>query len=169
MLSKLTMMDDKIKFEPKTKVLKVRSQNDYVFDLNEPLINYTYINECLKMNKSPEYLILDNPLLMNKDGQPNSLNLSPTNSESFKMSLISTNSFVRSVDKRSTGNTSNELGLNSKNDLENIALHDPNSNDINNDILKPSIVLDKFISKKKTEGGSLDELINGIDKEIMKY
>ena len=165
MLSKLSMMDNKIKFNPKTKILKVRSQNDYVFDLNEPLGNYTYINECLKMNKSPEYLILDNPLI-NKDGPPNNFSFSPPNSESYKMSLIQSNTFVRSIEKKNTTNTSNELGLTGRNDLETIALHDPSSNEINNDILKPSIVLDKCISKKKIEGGSFDELINGIDKEI---
>ena len=58
-------MDEKLKFDPKTKILKVRSLNDYVFDLNEPLIKYTYINECLKMNKTPDFLILDNPKLEN--------------------------------------------------------------------------------------------------------
>ena len=165
MLSKLAMMDDKIKFEPKTKILKVRSQNDYVFDLNEPLINYTYINECLKMNLLPEYIILDNPLLVKKEGQtPNVMSTSPP-SESFKMSATPSN-FVRTFEKRNTSNTSAELTSGGKNDLENIALHIPSLNKINNDVLKPSVVLDKFVSKKKTSGGSLDDLINSIDKEI---
>ena len=167
MLSKLTMMDDKIKFDPKSKILKVRSQNDYVFDLNEPLINYTYINECLKMNKSPEFLILDNPLLINKDGQTTNIisSSSPSTAESYRMNVMQ-NSFVRNYDKRTTTNTASELGLAGKNDLENIAMHNPTLDKINNDVLKPSIVLDKFVGKKKTEGGSLDDLINSIDKEI---
>ena len=165
MLSKLSMMDDKIKFDPKSKILKVRSQNDYVFDLNEPLINYTYINECLKMNLLPEYIILDNPLLVKKEGQTsNAMSASP-NSESYKMSVIP-NNFVRTFEKRNTSNTSTELTSGGKNDLENIALHIPSLNKINNDVLKPSVVLDKFVSKKKTSGGSLDDLINSIDKEI---
>ena len=165
MLSKLSMMDDQIKFDPKTKILKVRSQNDYVFDLNEPLINYTYINECLKMNLLPEYIILDNPLLVKKEGQTsNAMSVSPP-SESYKMSATPTN-FVRTIEKRNTSNTSAELTSGGKNDLENIALHIPSLNKINNDVLKPSIVLDKCVNKKKTSGGSLDDLINSIDKEI---
>ena len=167
MLQKLTMMDDKINFEPKNKILKVRSQNDYVFDLNVPLINYTYINECLKLNKTPEYLILDNPLLNKKDGQTqNVISTSPPPSESYKMSVIS-NSYVRNFDKKNTNTTtSTEIGPGSKNDLENIAMHVPSLNKINNDVLKPSIVLDKYVRKKETEGGSLDDLINSINNEI---
>ena len=166
MLSKLSMMDEKLQFEPREKILKVRSQNDYVFDLNEPLINYTYVNECLKMNKSPEYLILDNPLLNKKDGQPASISSSPPTTESYKMSVIS-NSFVRNYEKRTTSNTTGtELSMGLKNDLENIATYSSSSNKVNNDILKPSIVLDKYVIKQKTEKGSLDDLITSIDKEI---
>ncbi len=164
MLQKLTLMDDKINFDPKSKILKVRSQNDYVFDLNEPLINYTYINECLKMNKSPEYLILDNPLIK-IEGQPaNTVSTSPPASESYKMSLIP-NNYVKTYEKKST----NSFIVNDqvwKNDLENIAMHSPSLNKINNDILKPSIVLNKGVAKRKTEGGSLDDLINSIEQEI---
>ena len=166
MLSKLSMMDEKLQFEPREKILKVRSQNDYVFDLNEPLINYTYVNECLKMNKSPEYLILNNPLINKKDGQPSSISNSPPTTESYKMSVIS-NSFVRNYEKRTTSNTTGtELSMGSKNDLENIATYSSSSNKINNDILKPSIVLDKYVTKQKTEKSSLDDLISSIDIEI---
>ena len=166
MLSKLSLMDEKLNFEPKEKILKVRSQNDYVFDLNEPLFNYTYVNECLKMNKSPEYLILDNPLLNKKDNQPVSVSSSPPITESYKISVVS-NNFVRSNEKRNTNNTSaTELGVGSKNDLENIATYSSSLNKINNDVIRPSIVLVKYVSKQKTEKGSLDDLINSIDKEI---
>ena len=168
MLSKLTMMDDKFKFEPQTKILKVRSQNDYVFDLNEPLINYTYVSECLKMNKSPDYLIIDNPLLNLKEGQQqfNNVSNSPPISESYKNSLMPQPNLLKGGDKKLTRETSGEANNNTKNELENIALYVPLLNKINNDVLKPSVVLKKNVEKKKTEGGSLDDLVNSIDLEI---
>ena len=45
------------KFEPANKILKVLSQNDYIFEVNEPLINFQYINDCVKLNKTAEYII----------------------------------------------------------------------------------------------------------------
>ena len=168
MLSKITMMDEKLKFDPNTKILKVRSQNDYVFDLNEPLINYTYINECLKMNKSPEFLILDNPLLNQKEGQaqiqPSILNSSPSFSENI-MQSESVNSFG---DKKSMSNLPVEPSQNAsgKNDLENIAMYEPKLNKFNNDELKPSEALGKSVIKPKVEEGSLSQLINSIEIEI---
>ena len=168
MLSKLTMMDDKLKFDPKIKILKVRSQNDYVFDLNEPLFNYTYVNESLKTNTSPDYLILDNPLLVKKDGQPATVtSSSPSSSvslsEAYK-SFLQNNNSLKPIDKRNIATSSTENIW--KNDLEGIASHSPFLNKINNDVLRPSVVLDKVASKQKTAAGSLDELINSIDKDI---
>jgi hypothetical protein len=116
------------------------------------------------MNKSPEYVILDNPLLNKKDIQP--VSSSPPITESYKMSVVS-NNFVRSNEKRNTNNTSaTELGVGSKNDLENIATYSSSLNKINNDVIRPSIVLVKYVSKQKTEKGNLNDLINSIDKEI---
>ena len=164
-------MNEKFKFDPKSKILKVRSQNDYVFDLNKPLINYTYVNECLKMNKSPDYLIIDNPLLNAKDGQQNIVSNSPPITDSYKSSVIQ-NSIVKSnFEKKGTRDTCGDTTANNnnnvaKNDLENIAIYDRYLNKINNDVAKPEVVLNKFVKKKDTEKGSLDDLIDSIDKEI---
>ena len=35
------------KRDPYKKILKVRSENDYIFNINEPLINFSYLNECV--------------------------------------------------------------------------------------------------------------------------
>ena len=51
-----------------SKILKAKSLNDYIFDVREPLINYTYFNECVKLNKTPEYLILDNHMVISNFG-----------------------------------------------------------------------------------------------------
>ena len=44
--------------------MKVRSLNDYIFDIKEPLIHFSYLNECVRLNLMPEYLIIDNPELV---------------------------------------------------------------------------------------------------------
>ena len=164
MLSKLTMMDDKLKFDPKIKILKVRSQNDYVFDLNEPLFNYTYVNECLKANTSPDYLILDNPLLIKKEGQQTPI--SSASPSSLSSLSEASKSILQNMSLKSSlrNTTSNENAW--RNDLENIASHSPFLNKINNDVLRPAVVLDKLPSKQNTAGGSLDNLINSIENEI---
>ena len=169
MLQKLILMNNKFAFDPQTKILKVRSQNDYVFDLNQPLINYTYVIECLKMNKSPDYLIIDNPLLNQKEGggTPNMVSNSPPITESYKNSVIP-GGIVKSTsgfEKKGMRDTVGEGNI-AKNDLENIAIYDPYQHKINNDVPKPSFVLNKYANKKNTERGSLNDLIDSIDKEI---
>ena len=38
----INALNKNISFEPEKKILKVRGLNDYIFDINEPLINFTY-------------------------------------------------------------------------------------------------------------------------------
>jgi hypothetical protein len=59
----INALNKNISFEPEKKILKVRGLNDYIFDINEPLINFTYIIECVTESKNAEYLIIDNPKL----------------------------------------------------------------------------------------------------------
>ena len=61
MKKKVNSMNSEWVFEPDKMVLKVRSLNDYIFNINNPLINYSYIHECIKHNKEGEYIILKNP------------------------------------------------------------------------------------------------------------
>ena len=62
MNKKVKAMKKELTYESKKMFLKVRSLNDYIFDLNKPIILYTYINECIKHNKEADYIILKNPL-----------------------------------------------------------------------------------------------------------
>ena len=163
MISKLTIMDEKLKFDPKTKILKVRSLNDYVFDLNEPLIKYTYINECLKMNKSPDFLILDNPKLENGSHSSKGESSSPA----FPSDVIINTIAGAFFEKRNLSDAPVEIqSAAGKNDLENIAMYSSNLNKVNNDILKTNLALEKSIFKPKTQGSSLDQLVDLIDTEI---
>ena len=63
MQKKVQNMNKNWVFEPEKLILKVRSLNDYIFNLETPLINYTYIHECIKHHKEGEYIILKNPSL----------------------------------------------------------------------------------------------------------
>ena len=62
MNNKLMNMDKRLKIDCNKKILKVKGLNDYIFDLNDRLINYRYLNDCIRLNKNAEYIIIDNPL-----------------------------------------------------------------------------------------------------------
>lgn len=60
---KNSILKPTLKFDPNSKILKVKGLNDYIFDVKLPLVNFTFINECLKENKEANYFIIDNPLI----------------------------------------------------------------------------------------------------------
>ena len=55
MNKKVSIMKEDLSFEAKKMILKVRSLNDYIFDITKPMILFTYINECIKHNKEADY------------------------------------------------------------------------------------------------------------------
>jgi len=58
---RVELMKKELKFDSSKKILKVKSLSDYIFDLNEPLIHYNYLIECVKLGKEAEYIIIHNP------------------------------------------------------------------------------------------------------------
>ena len=163
--------------DPTKKILKVCSLNDYVFSIVEPLINFSYLNECVKTNKNAEYIIIDNPdqngiidegrssIKARKkmgvgDGRDNDVRL--------PMDLNV------SVDERT---------VNNKFDLSNIANYNPDLNTVNNNIYKITDSLEKslnkpILAKNKNKGKTattnttqpgkftLDDLINSFVQDI---
>ncbi len=69
--NKLIKMQNNLKFNCENKILKVRGLNDYIFDLNDKIINYRYLNDCIRLNKNAEYVIIDNPLKNNNEFEEN--------------------------------------------------------------------------------------------------
>ena len=67
MNTKIGILDKNLQFDPSTKILKVKSLNDYVLQMSKPLSEFAYINECIMRNKVPEYVIKDNPTLAEED------------------------------------------------------------------------------------------------------
>jgi len=170
------LVNDPNNTDPTKKILKVRSLNDYVFNLTKPLINFSYINECVKLNKTIEFLVIDNPDVNH--------NLSDVNRSSMKSR------------KKITGGaeTSNVVDLNTsieertianKFDLSNIANYNPDLNKVNNDICKIIDSLEKGVNKGKgnknkgkqtlnrnntNQSGkfTLDDLINSFNQDVEK-
>ena len=62
MNKKIKAMSNTLGYDSKKMILKVRSLNDYVFDLAKPICTCAYINECIKHNKEADYIILPNPI-----------------------------------------------------------------------------------------------------------
>ena len=66
MNKKLAMMNSNLSFDPKSKILKVKSLNDFILDLTEPLVKFAYINKCVTRNEPADYIIIDNPFIGNE-------------------------------------------------------------------------------------------------------
>ena len=130
---KIGYIDSKYRINPKKKILKVRSLNDYIFDLKEPLINFSYINECLRLNLMPEYIIIDNPEMMDNSNMINkSISDIPLDS-SLRISL----------------NTSlKKSQIPNKLDIKNIASYNPIICKKNNEVLDKKMLLDKTVNTK---------------------
>ena len=140
-------------YEPKKKILKVLSQNDYIFDVNEPLINFQYINDCVKSNKIAEYLVIDNPALIEQNNQQsggsNKNNSFSNTNSSYDMSLSTTDinlSSLGSFQKFKSGE---------KYDLRNIAVYNPTLNNYMGDIMNPSMVLEKEINSSNDSNNTV--------------
>ena len=154
--SKIGIADNKIRINPKKKILKVRSLNDYIFDMKEPLINFSYINECIRLNLMPEYLIIDNPELMENNSSIHSSMASNNNSYY--------NDYQNESYLNTTSNTTfNKKGQSQKFDIKNIAINNPiisNMNSNNNDLFDQKLILDKTVNIKQRTGHSNTIFIN---------
>ena len=107
------------------------------------MINFQYINECVKLNKTAEYLVIDNPSLLERANSNNSAGKIPSSYTSNNTTLDS--------------NASSEINLSSlgsfqkaksggKYNLRNIAVYNPTLNNYTGDIMNPSMVLEKGIN-----------------------
>ena len=134
----ITALNKGIEFIPEEKILKVRGLNDYIFDINEPLINFSYINECISQSKNAEYLIIDNP----KIKQQNSSKMSATIYEEEKYNfeeLLKVAKYNEQLDNLNNGECNNK------------------------EILSKSY---KNIEELKNENDSLDNFINSMIDDL---
>ena len=164
MCKKLMNMKKDLKIDINSKILKAKSLNDYIFDVREPLINYNYFNECVKLNNTPEYLIVDNPFMSEAtSGDAIQSSLYKEKEEDLHQSI-----------RRVTVRTSMAMPINKgKNELENIAFYDKNlDQNLKNVNLK--VDLEKKVDKnnitpnqpKKNAGKNINSLVDSLIKEI---
>ncbi len=151
MNKKLELMKKELKFDSNKKILKVKSLDDYIFDLNELLIHYNYIIECVKYGNEADYIIIDNPKyikneinLISEYHKPfdNLFNLAIFNPEKKINNIVNKN--IKTIQDNNNENDSldifieelmNEIKLNefnTLNDIDNIN----NDDEISTTILK---------------------------------
>ena len=167
MCKKLMNMKKDLKIDINAKILKAKSLNDYIFDVREPLINYNYFNECVKLNNTPQYLIVDNPFMSEvTPGAIQSALYKDKKEEDLHQSI-----------RRVTIRASMPMPINKgKNELENIAFYDKNL-DQNLKGVNLKADLEKNVDKssknnttpgqpKKNPGKNINSLVDSLIKEI---
>ena len=58
MNEKLSLLKNQFKFAPMKTILKVKSLNDCIIDVNEKMIKYVYIHDSVYQNVELDYIIL---------------------------------------------------------------------------------------------------------------
>ena len=146
---KLSAANKTLKYEPRKKILKVLSQNDYIFEINEPMINFQYVNECVKLNKIAEYLVIDNPGMLDNNPQ--------VSSKAFN-SPVDANLSLGDLNVSSAGSEGlRNAKSGGKFILRNIAVYNPTLNNYMDNIGNPITVLEKEINIDKN-GNNKNEI-----------
>ena len=143
----------------KKKILKVKGLNDYIFNVNEPMINFSYFVECVKLNKVPEYLIIDNPFIEeeNKEYNENKENEDDNNKENEEEN--NTETINRSISKNI---------VKRRNKLENIAFYEKTNDNIMKEIYVKTDLKKNVIRRNKKNNEGINGLVNSLVKEINK-
>ena len=155
MNKKVRAMNEDLAFQSKKMILKVRSLNDYVFDISKPITLYTYIHECIKHNKEADYIIMKNPIYEQKEGQNQNQIIQDNNDVNITYQNYDTNLTCVHYPF---------------DNLLSLAIYNPMINNINSDINNPNISLTKNpknIQKDEIEEDDLDLFINSLTKDII--
>ena len=181
MNTKIKIMSDTLGYDSKKMILKVRSLNDYVFDLLKPMCTCTYINECIKHNKEADYVIIQNPIYVkdiienNNIINTNLINNEEDDNKNKNNNLINNNENENEIDINiSNANFAQNLTCIHCpfDNLLSISIHNPMTNNINNDIGNVNISLSKSadnINKNKdsiSKEDNLDLFINSLSKDL---
>ena len=59
---KIKGMSKTLGYDSNKMILKARSLNDYVFDIEKPICICSYITECIRHNLEADYIIMENPV-----------------------------------------------------------------------------------------------------------
>ena len=149
MQKKVQTMNKNWVFEPDKLILKVRSLNDYIFNMNKHLIDYSYIHECVKHTKDAEYVIIKNPSL-----------------DVDKENVISENE----INDQNVSQYVTYIHYPFDN-LLSLAVYNPIISNVNSDIENPVIILSKSplnFEKSDIPDDNLDLFVNSLIQDINK-
>jgi len=182
MCSKLMNIKKGLVIDIKKKILKVKGLNDYIFSVDEPIVNYTYFIECVKLNKIPEYLIVDNPLGDRDNQSPiDYISAEKEEVDAFRTSLMPTSTLNerKNIDKnfennlRKTTVQTKTMSNKSKNELEKLAFYEKAKDDkLIEEYLKTD--LDKKVNRlikpnnATNSNNDINNLVNSLVKDISK-
>ena len=149
MEKKVKAMNKNWVFESNKMVLKVRSLNDFAFNLDNYMISYTYIHECIKHNIEGEYVILKNP----------GLDIDPQNQISEnEISNQNPSQYVTYIHYPFDN-------------LLSLAVYNPIVNNLNSDLEKAYVCFNKKpidLVKDEAKEDNLDLFINSLSQDLNK-
>ena len=158
MNKKITIMKEDLSYDSQTMILKVRSLNDYIFEISKPIVLFTYINECIKHNKEADYIIMKNPIYEQKKEDENQENLNQNEIKQDNDVNVTNQNYGVSCVHYPFDN------------LLSLAIYNPMVNNINSDINNPNISLTKNpknLEKEETPEDDLDLFIDSLTKDII--
>ena len=163
MNKKVTTMKEDLSFDSKTMILKVRSLNDYIFEITKPIILFTYINECIKHNKEADYIIMKNPIYEPKE---------PKEEQNQDQNNLIQNEIKQDNDVNVTNQNYGVSCVHYPFDnLLSLAIYNPMINNLNSDINNPNLSLKKSPKNVEKEEeipeDDLDLFINSLTKDII--
>ena len=170
MNKKIKVMSKTLGYDSNKMILKVRSLNDYVFDLNKPMCICTYITECIRHNLEADYIILENPIY-SKEPKEEKNEIIEENNENNNINNI--NQEEKEIDISVSQNYGQNLTCVHFpfDNLLSIATYDPLSNNINSDIENVNISLTKSadeVNNPKLKDDNLDLFIKSLTKDLNK-
>jgi hypothetical protein len=147
MRKKLSQLNESLSFDSSQKILKVKSLNDYILNMKTPLSQYAYINECVMRNRTPEYIILDDPLLKGK-GVDDLMNSTKNKNETIKINMKDNSNIQEEIKKFVKISKSKEMNEN-KDDL--VLFIDSLEESINKNNIDEIANTQKVIKQKEKE------------------
>ena len=149
MEKKVKAMNKNWVFESNKMVLKVRSLNDFAFNLDNYMISYSYIHECIKHNIEGEYVILKNP----------GLDIDPQNQISEnEISNQNPSQYITYIHYPFDN-------------LLSLAVYNPIVNNLNSDLEKAYVCFNKKpidLVKDEAKEDNLDLFINSLSQDLNK-
>ena len=182
----LEKMNRKIKNMTKTggydsnkMILKVRSLNDYIFDIQKPIRYCTYIIECIRHDLEADYIILENPLY-SKEPEEKKEKINEIKEENNINNDKNISTEDKDKDKEIDISVSHNYSQNFTcvhfpfDNLLSIASYDPLMNNINSDIENVNISLTKSVNEineknnDKVAEDNLDLFISSLNADLNK-